>query len=168
MKKLLFFAIAIFGFSAVSFGQSTASTTATASAKIINPITITKVTDMNFGIINSNAVAGNVVLSPAGGRTPTTVTLAPSAGVNAVTAASFTVTGESGYLYTVTLPSTDVTLARTGGGGSMTLNNFTSDAGTTLPSGSFTLSVGGQLNLEAGQASGNYTSTAFNVQVAYN
>ena len=51
-----------------SFAQATA--TASCSANIITPITITKTVDMNFGNVAVAAVnAGTVVLDPAGTRT---------------------------------------------------------------------------------------------------
>ena len=122
---------------------------------------------MNFGIINSNAAAGKVVLGNDGSRTPTTVTLAPSTGTFTPSAATFTVTGEKDYFWTVTLPTTPLTIGN--GTTTMTVSDFTNDGGTKLSNSTFTLGVGATLNLSAGQASGVYNSaTDFSVTVAYN
>lgn len=147
--------------------QSTAS--ATASATILTAISLTKTVDMNFGNVSVQAGSGGtVILSPAGARSVTGgVSLPATAGT--VTAASFTVGGEGSYTYSITLPATAHTIAS--GANSMTVTAFTSNpSGTgTLSSGSQTLTVGGTLNVAAGQTNGIYTSeTGFNVTVNYN
>jgi hypothetical protein len=148
--------------------QETASATATAT--IVTPIAITKVVDMNFGIISvQSTTGGTVILSPAGGRTPSGgVTLPVSGGT--ITAASFTVTGVSGYAYTVTLPSSALTI--TSGSNTMTVTDFTSNpagANGLLTGGTQTLKVGATLNVTAAQPAGTYVSgTPFDVTVNYN
>lgn len=145
------------------------SATATATATIITPITITKVNDLNFGNIVSTSTGGTVVLSAAGARTESGVQLPTATGT--ITAASFTITGESGYAYGLTLPTEDYTLT-TGAAGAtqtMTLNAFTSDKTATIAGGSVILSVGATLNLAANQVAGIYTNaTPFTVSVNYN
>ncbi|MDB5015096.1 MAG: hypothetical protein JWQ25_3298, partial [Daejeonella sp.] len=102
--KLVALTIGMIGYSATSFAQTDVKTDqASASATIITPITIAKVNDMSFGNIVSTATGGTVILSTAGGRTESGVQLGAVAGT--VTAASYTVTGQSGYAYTVTLPA---------------------------------------------------------------
>ncbi|MEA3480225.1 MAG: DUF4402 domain-containing protein [Bacteroidota bacterium] len=167
MKKLLFFAFIMIAFTAGTFAQVTAS--ATGTAEIVAPIAIANAVDMNFGNV-AEAGAGTVILDPAGTRTTTgSVTLPAITGT--VTAASFTVTGTSGYTYTITLPSTDYTITRTAGAETMIVNTFTSNpSGTgTLTGGSETLNVGATLNVAAGQVPGTYTNaTGFDVTVNYN
>ena len=85
--------------------------------------------------------------------------------------ASFDVTGNDGYTYTITLPSTDYTITRVSGTETMTINTFTSDpSGTgTLTGGTETVNVGATLNVNAGQVGGTYTNaTGFDVTVNYN
>ncbi len=147
--------------------QSTAS--ATASATILTAISITKTVDMSFGNISVQASSGGtVILTPAGARSVTGgVSLPATSGT--VTAASFTIGGEGSYTYSITLPGTAHTI--TSGSNSMTVTAFSSNpSGTgTLSSGAQTLTVGGTLNVSAGQAYGTYTSeTGFNVTVNYN
>ncbi|ACU62347.1 DUF4402 domain-containing protein [Chitinophaga pinensis] len=147
--------------------QETASATVTAT--IVTPISITKDVDMNFGnVAVRSSAGGTVVLTPAGTRTTTGgVTLPTTAGT--VTAASFTVNGTSGYTYVITLPTTPLTI--TSGANTMTVTAFTSDpSGTgTLTGGTQVLNVGATLNVSAAQPAGQYVSgTPFNVTVNYN
>ena len=170
MKQIAkFFALAIvmITFSATTFAQ--VSATATATATIVSPIAISKTVDMNFGNVAASALAGTVVLTPAGGRSATGgVTLPVTAGT--VTAASFTVTGTAGYTYAITLPAAALTI--TSGGPSMTVGTWTSTPTPTgtLAAGTSTLTVGATLNVGANQAAGIYGIPAetFTVTVNYN
>ena len=166
MKKLFVISVVVLGFFSTTFGQ--VSGTATASATIITPIAISKTIDMNFGNVAVSAVAGTVVLSPASGRTKTGgVTLPIVSGT--ISAASFNVTGLGSYTYTITLPSTPLTISS--GANTMTVNSFTSTpSGTgTLSGGLQVLNVGATLNVGVNQAAGVYTSaTPFSVTVNYN
>lgn len=153
-----------------SFAQVTASATATAT--VVTPIGITKTVDMNFGNLAVSASAGTVVLTPAGARSVTGgVNLTADPGT--VAAASFDVTGESNFTYSITLPSTDYTLTRVAGSETMTVNTFVSTptvgTGGTLTAGSQTLTVGATLNVSGSQVAGTYTNaTGFDVTVNYN
>ena len=167
----MFFSIAaaMAGFSTAAYAQETA--TATATATIVTPISITKDVDMNFGnVAVQSANNGTVVLAPAGTRTTTGgVTLPVISGTT--TAASFTVNGQGNYTYSVTLPSSAVTLSD-GASHTMTATAFTSNpsgTGGVLASGTQNLKVGATLNVAAAQTPGTYVSTApFNVTVNYN
>jgi hypothetical protein len=171
--KLLALGLLVFGFAANSFAQETAS--ATSSATVIQPITITKNVDMNFGNISLQAGAtGTVVLNPTTGLRSTTggITLPVTNGT--VTAASFGITGANGYAFGFTLP-TSVLLTIAGGGSTMTANNFTSNlagagsgSSTLSNTGVATLIVGATLNVTAAQTAGTYISPAFDVTVNYN
>ncbi|MCF6408017.1 DUF4402 domain-containing protein [Chitinophaga filiformis] len=148
--------------------QETASATATAT--IVTPISITKDVDMNFGnVAVQSTTGGTVVLTPAGTRSATGGVTLPTTATGTVTAASFTVSGTSGYSYAITLPSTALTI--TSGSNTMTVTTFTSDpSGTgTLTGGSEVVNVGATLNVSAAQAAGTYVSaTPFDVTVNYN
>jgi Domain of unknown function (DUF4402) len=171
MKKTLSFlgiAIVMIGFSTSTFAQVTASATGTAT--IVTPIAIANASDMNFGNVAVSSSAGTVVLAPASTRTSTGgITLPATSGT--VTAASFNVTGEGVYTYSITLPSTDYTITRSGGTETMIVDAFTSTpSGTgTLTAGAQTLNVGATLNVSGSQVAGAYTNaTGFNVTVNYN
>jgi hypothetical protein len=151
-------------------GQSYTAT-ASATATIVTPIQITNVLDMNFGNIAVGNAAGTVLLSPAGGRTPSGgVTLPATTGT--VSSATFNVTGEANYTYVITLPTGTFTLNGPSSN-TMTIGTFTSTttSGTaTLSSGGTDgISVGATLSVGASQATGVYTSaTEFPVTVNYN
>ena len=167
MKKVLVLAIVVLGFAASSFAQVTA--TASTTATIITPIAITKDVDMNFGnIAVSPTLGGTVVLPTAGARTQTGgVTLPVVTGT--VAPASFTVTGEGNSTYSITLPSSAITL--TSANGTMTVENFVSNPGNTgtLSNGTQVVKVGATLNVGAAQPAGTYTNAAgLFVTVNYN
>lgn len=170
MKKLIILFIAVAGFGVSSFGQ--VSATATSSATIVTPIGITKTVDMNFGNVAVSNVLGTVVLTPAGTRTKSGgVTLPATAGT--VSAASFAVVGEGNYTYAITLPSSAVTLKRTGSVDTMTATLFSSTPSGTgaLTGGAEALLVGATLNVAGSQLAGTYTTEAgspFTVTVNYN
>lgn len=153
-----------------AFAQASATTTASASATVIRPITLTKVTDLNFGSVVPSAAAGTVTVVPAGTRSAGGgAGLAGSAGV---TAASFTVGGEGAATYAITLPAAAVVI--TSGANNMNVTGFTSTpaatgtiGGAAGTAGTQTLNVGAVLNVGANQNPGTYTGT-FSVTVAYN
>jgi hypothetical protein len=141
---------------------------ATASATILAGISITKSQDMNFGRLNPGSGGGTVVLSTAGVVTPSG-DVTKLAGVTP-TAATFSVAGETGYTFSITLPTTDY-IINDGNSHEMTVNLFTSDPASTgtIAGGGTTLKVGATLTIATGQISGIYTNlTGFNVTVNYN
>src|SRR5512133_1968684 len=166
MKKILAVSIVLFAIGATTFGQ--VSATATATATIVTPIAIVNASNMNFGNVAVSTVPGTVILAPAGTRTATGGVTLPFVG-GTVTAATFTVTGNSGATYSITLPSTATTI--TSGLNTMTVDNFSSTptpAGT-LTGGTETLRVGAILNVGGSQPAGVYVSgTPFTVTVNYN
>jgi len=171
MKKMIkFFAISMlfFGMASSLVAQSTAS--ATATARIITPISITNDVDMDFGNIAVSGAGGTVTLPPVGARTFTGSITFPAI-TGTVTAASFIVNGEGTSTYAITLPTTDYTITRVGFSETMIVNAFTSNPSGTgaLTGGTQTLNVGATLNISAGQTPGTYTNaTGFDVTVNYN
>jgi len=168
--KVLFIAIAMFGFATSSFAQ--VSATASSTATIIEPITIEIDQNMNFGNLAVSATGGTVVLSPAaaalrdvtGGGAG--VTLPKTKGT--VQAASFTIGGQAGYTYAVTLPTEDITLSGSVSG-DMTLGTFTSSNDNGEGTVGSTLYVGGTLTVDASEVAGTYTNDSdLSVTVNYN
>ena len=152
-----------------SFGQSAA--TASTTANLITPISLTKTNDLRFGNIAVSAtLAGTTIMAPAGSRTTGGaggVTLPSTTGTFG--SASFTVAGQASYTYAITLPTT-ATISS--GSNTMTVNAFTSSpsaTGTLSAGGTQALTVGATLNVANGQAAGSYTNaTAVPVTVNYN
>jgi Mat/Ecp fimbriae major subunit len=142
-----------------------ASATATASATIVQAISVTNTAPLNFGSIAPSAAGGNVVVDSADTRSSCT-------GGNfcsgAVTSANFTVAGAPSYNYSITLPATAASL--TGAGSPMSVSSFAHSAGATpalSAAGAASFKVGGTLAVGASQAAGLYTGT-FVVNVDYN
>ncbi len=125
MKKILAFSVVLIAFSAGMFAQSTDTEQTTATATIVGPLALTKVSDMNFGTIAVTGTAGTVVLGTDNSRTAVGPALVPPA---AGVAASFTVAGEANRTFAITLPA-DGTVSLTGGANTMAVNTFVHNAG---------------------------------------
>jgi TRAP-type C4-dicarboxylate transport system substrate-binding protein len=172
MKKItILTAILMIAFTTAAVAQSTATTTAATSARVITPITITKVVDMNFGNLVATAAGGDIVLPTSGARTGDAAILLGTQN-GTVAAASFTVTGETDFTYAITLPSAsfDVSNGDTTPA-TMSVGTFVSSPSSTskLTSGSETLIVGATITLDANQKSGAYTNVdALAITVNYN
>lgn len=141
-----------------------ATSSADASARIVTAISISKIADMDFADIAAGSTDGTVILSTSGGLSSTGGVHLMASG--AASAAQFTVSGDPGAGYDITLPSS-VTL--TSGVNTMTVDTFVSDpAGSgTLTGGEEQVSVGATLHVGTWQASGLYQGS-FDVTVAYN
>jgi spore coat protein U-like protein len=169
ISKILAIAFVAMMFGLTAKAQSSATETGvTASATIVTPITITKVTDLAFGTVVPYSTAGTVELDP------TTGDRSYTGGVTGLTSttssASFTVSGNDGQAYTISLPlDDDVSLIGPALSTPMTLDTWTTDIPGltgTLTGGTQTFSVGATLNVGASQAVGSYSGT-FDVTVTY-
>jgi hypothetical protein len=166
-QKSLLIVILLLASRMTVFCQVTA--TASTTAVMITPIAITKDVDMNFGnIAVSPSLGGTVVLPVTGSRTNTGgVTLPVITGT--VSPATFTVRGEGNSTYSITLPSSAITL--TAGAMSMTVDNFVSSPSNSgsLVNGIQEIKVGATLNVGAAQSAGTYTNASgLFVTVNYN
>lgn len=162
--KIFLFLVVALGFSATAMAQ----TSTTASATILTPITVTKVTDLNFGNVVPSGVAGTIQLSTAAVRTPSGGASVAASNVGTVSVAEFNLAGETGATFNITLPSS-VTLNGPSSS-TMTVNNFTSTPSSpgTLTGGAANVKVGATLNVGINQTVGTYSSASFNVTFAYN
>ena len=166
IRRIALFLVVLSLFSVAAFGQASDTATANATARVVTPISITKLTDLNFGSLIAGPVAGTVVVDPAGIRTATggaTLVNSPFG------AATFDVTGEPLTPYTITLPNAIAIVHTTNNTFSMVVNTFTSNpsgTGTLSALGAQQLNVGATLQVGANQPSGEYTGT-FDVTVAY-
>jgi hypothetical protein len=168
MKKVIIAAAIIIAATITQSANAQAATaTGSASAKILAPIAIAAGAPLNFGTITASAVAGTVVITPAGARSVTGGVGAVTDGANAPTAGVFTVTGAAGYGFSITLPASATI---TSGVNSMTVNTFAStpSGSGTLVGGTATVNVGATLNVGAGQASGLTYNGTYPVTVNYN
>lgn len=163
--------LAMIGMGAYAAQSSTAS--ASASATIVNPIAITKTSDLVFGKLAVGAVGGNVAISTADivsiSGAGTTVSQ-PVGNTGNPAAAVFGVTGEAGFTYAITLPADGAVTITDGASHTMAVNGFVSNPGTTgtlSGAGTDSLKVGATLVVGNNQVPGTYTGT-FNVTVSYN
>ena len=167
MKKILLSMVVLAAIALIPTSVNAQTESVAAGASIIAPISISETAALHFGTIAKDADGGSVVLSAAGVRTPTGLTL--STGTPTASAAAFSVGGESGLSYVITLPSAPITITHSGGAGTgtMSVGTFTSDIAGGVIGTDDTFSVGATLTVGADQATGTYSGT-FNVSIAYN
>lgn len=146
--------------------QSSATTSFKASATIIQPISVSTVSNMNFAGIDAKS-GGKVILTPDDSRISSgAVELAGEANLSAAT---FVVSGQSGYTYAVNLPDSGHTLSN--GSEQMLITDFTSntDSKNYLSEGSQLIRVGATLHVNPNQLPGVYSSPApLHITVNYN
>jgi spore coat protein U-like protein len=151
-------------------GWSADSASATASATILAPMTISSATNLSFGSFDASR-AGTVTVDTAGNRSASGVTL--SGGTPA--AATFSIAGQAGLSYNIAYTGTSATLSN--GSDAMGLSivsdlgGAASSAGETVSSGTLnagptTLRVGGTLTVQAGTPPGSYNGN-ISVTVQY-
>jgi hypothetical protein len=163
-----------------SFAQSSATAVGNATANVIRPITIAASRDLAFGNVVPGAALGTLVIAgtSAGAQSVTGGVTQPGGQKGTVSSAQFDVAGEGAYTYTITIPTSAITISDSASTpDTMTVDTWTSSIATTAgagalsgtagTAGSQTFYVGGTLNVGAGQAAGAYTGT-FSVTVAYN
>ncbi len=160
-------AILLIAFSVSTFAQ--VSATATATALVLEPLTISATTQLDFGSFAATTGA-DVIVAQNNTRSVS------GAGVFLIggtpTAAVFTITGEAGRNIDVTLPTLPITL--TGSvSGTMDITAISSSipAGTNaIPvGGTTTLQMGATLTVGTAQAAGTYTNnTDLTVTINYN
>jgi Mat/Ecp fimbriae major subunit len=140
------------------------SATGQASAVILQAITVTQNTAMNFGDIFQTGGAGTVTLTSAGAISGTGFSF-----YGTTAAGQFTAVGSAGAPAVISF-STGDTL--TSGGNTIPMGTYTTSvtSPTTFPgttgSGSLVFTVGATLTIAANQASGNYAGT-YTVTVNY-
>ena len=130
---------------------------------VAEPIGLSKTANLTFGTIApDNVNPGTVTISPAGTRT---CDAALTCFGGSVSAASFSVTGDSGAIYIITLPGSS---SVTSGANSMTVDTFEDSKGGVgqLSGGADSFTVGATLHVGASQPEGAHTGT-FVVTVDY-
>ncbi len=152
--------------------QTSATVSASSTATVIQPLSLSKTTDLAFGsFVRPATGTNNIVIDPGtGNRTLTgggNATLATST----TSRAAFSVTGEGAQTFAITVPAS-VTIARSGGAETLPVTLTPSAATGTLSgsagaNGSATFGVGGSLPLDNTAVGGSYVGN-FNVTVGYN
>lgn len=160
-RAIPFAAATLAALTAVSAQAAPVTTSADGRAQVLQQITATKVSDLDFGTIVPGTSAATVTVNSAGVRTC-------GAGITctgAVTAPGWLITtSASRVLYWNGTPT--VTLTNPGGA-TMTVNLLNLNSIHNMPaSGSDTIHIGAILNVGANQADGLYTGT-FTVDFNY-
>jgi len=135
-------------------------------ATILKSLSLVDKTSLDFGELVV-ASAGTAVINPVSGAVTTTGTVTPVGA--AAHPATFTATGSKNSVVNIQLPSAAITLTRVGGGGTMTVSNWTLDGKTNRKfplNSAFDFNVGATLNIGANQADGDYVGL-FSVTVQY-
>jgi len=150
-----------------------ASATASGAAVVLQPITLVKNTDLAFGSLVRPSLGSNTVTIDAtsGNRTLTGTGDASLAGNQTPSRATYSVGGEGGAAFSVTVPSSFV-MTRQGGSETLPVALSASAvagalSGSIGSNGSANFSVGGSLPLSSTTVAGDYTGT-FDVTVGYN
>jgi spore coat protein U-like protein len=141
-----------------------AQATATSTSTVVAPIAIAKTADLVFGSFAAAPTPGTVTVSPNGARTFSGGVVA--AGGAAPTAAQFSVTGQSGLTYSITLGGSTQLTSGANNIPFASISDVTASANTsgnvasgTLTGGAQTIFVGGVLTVAASQAPGTYSGT---------
>ncbi|MET0273329.1 MAG: DUF4402 domain-containing protein [Phenylobacterium sp.] len=162
------------GLAGQACAQNSSQQTTTATGTIFQPIQLAKNSDLSFGtVVRPAAGSGTVFIANANGaRTLTGSGALLATGPNATAGrAAYTVTGEGGQTFSITVPA-NFNMTRTGGSETIqvtltptaTTGTMSSTLGNT---GTATFGVGGSMPVADTTASGAYVGT-FNVIVAYN
>jgi len=166
---LLVFTISLLPFSrSVADDAHSKLVSVSSKARVITPIALENTDNqgLNFGRIAIGTTLSKIKVAPAL-SVPINVVSGDATVITSVTqkAAKFTVSGESGKTYTITLPTTELL---TYGSAQITVSNFTCSNGTGGTIGTNNLFyVGAELTVPATAIPGSYQGT-FNITVAYN
>lgn len=165
LKKYLMIggALAVMVTGASHFAQAQDSDDLDIEATVIAAIDIACGTTLNFGTLSPTAAAGTLVVTTAGGVTPTNVTA-----LGGHAAGQCTVTGEADQAYDLTFEAGPI-LIDDGGLNDMEVDTFVvnidggGDQGGpyagALAGGTDTVVVGATLNVDANQPAGVYNGT---------
>lgn len=163
-KSILISAIAMIAFTVNAFAQESA--TGTSTTTVIAPITITAGNNLAFGNVTEDGTGGTVTVTAAATATATGATGAQAVD-GTVTAGAFNVGGETGNVYTITLPSTTTSLTGASAGAPTIA---VSGLNTNIAEGTIgtdnTFYVGGIITLSGGQVADSYEGT-YSVTVQY-
>lgn len=175
LRKLLLSICAVSAAFQLMAEVPTSLATAPAKIKIIGPLAVTKVADMDFGIISITSGTSSLVLPPAPGRQTLSITGdAVSLASSNPTAAKFSVSGQGNANFSINVPSS-VTLSDIDGrGGGNIMVYISCDQPGSAPSFTSTLVdgvkefyLGGTLVIGANQTPSRYSGSV-TVNVDYN
>jgi hypothetical protein len=162
MKKITFILFALIA--GTTFAQNSAFDSATASAEIVAPISVTwNNAVLDFGLIAQDVANGDVVIDVNGART---IPAAMKVGVNTgYSVPTFTVSHGNDLAYGVETSITQPTAPAAGG---LTLKTVTTSLASTTTTTADSFQIGATLSVLAGTTVGQYNDGAIKVTVTYN
>jgi hypothetical protein len=166
MQKL--FVILSILLSAQGFAQASASAVVNTVVRVVEPITIRKSLDLNFGNVLSSYNPGSLILSPDGTRTAVGVQISNAVQGQVSPAQAIVTHGDNNY--SITLPDSYTLYNQGNPNQTILINQFRVEPSINSGmQGADILKIGATLNLEANQVPGVYTNSAgFSVTVTYN
>jgi len=145
----------------VSGAANAATADGTARATILQQVTVTNTSDLQFGTVAIGTGGGAVTVATGGGRTCATTLVCSGA----TTSAGFSVSGATGMNVGISVPGS-VTLTETGGATMSATLASSATSLTLLGTAADAFRVGGTLNVGGTQTAGAYAGT-FTVTVNY-
>lgn len=157
-----------------ALAQNSSQQSTTGTGTIFQPIALTKTSDLSFGtLVRPASGSGVVSINAADGVRSLTGSGALLSGGpnNAPSRAAYTVSGEGGQTFSITVPAS-FSMTRSGGSETLAITlDPTATSGTLSGSlgaqGSASFGVGGSVSVGDTTATGSYAGS-FNVTVAYN
>jgi hypothetical protein len=155
-----------------AFSQTSASVTTTGTITVVSPLALTKATDLAFGsIVRPSAGSNTILINAASGTRSIQGGGNGALTSSASTRAAYSVQGEGGQSFSITIPSS-LSMTRAGGGETLPVTLTASSASGALSgalgdAGAATFGVGGALSLDSNAVAGTYSGT-FNVTIGYN
>lgn len=128
-----------------------------ATITVRRSLVVAKLSDLAFGTLLVPTASGSIIINASTGARTTSGTAPTFITGPVFTRAAYTITGESGTTFTITVPAT---FTMTNGTTTLTVTTSRSATGTlTLTGGTYTFGVGGTLPVAATNTRGNYTGT---------
>lgn len=152
---------AAFAFALLAAPSHGASTSGSASVKVLQAVTVAKGADLDFGKVIPGTAAATVRIAEDGTRTCGTGLTC----IGTPTAALFNITGTTGETVGVTIAVARINLT-SGSAPAMTVDLATTTPSVVMVAGKGSFKVSGLLTVGANQAAGAYTGT-FTVNVDY-
>jgi hypothetical protein len=170
--KIALAAAAVSAIAAPAMAQSSATASTTASATIVQPITLTKNSDLAFGtVVKPTSGTNTITINETSGSRSMTGAGDAALATSTTSRAAYSVGGEGGQTFSITVPAT-ATITRSGGSETLTVNLVKTAATGTISgsigsAGTASFGVGGNFDVSSTTVSGAY-SGSFNTTVAYN
>ncbi|MBO9669165.1 MAG: DUF4402 domain-containing protein [Sphingobium sp.] len=163
--------LSVLAISGPAFAQASDAETTTASVTLAQPIALSETAALQFGLVAKGTTGSNTIVI---NETTGSRSLGGGGNASLVTGgttgrAAYSVTGQDGATFSITLTSSSINLTD-GGTGSLAATLTRSATTGTLTGGTATFGIGGTLtvdNTDANDAAGAYSGD-FEVTVAYN